>query len=461
MDNGLLSSLVARTLEEARSHVLGQVLDAGLPSSITREELTVVPTEDGTGWRTESEERQASGIADYAALAAVSEIETGSMIPRGLRDVVGSLTAFVLENSSLGERQDWGFMPNLEGEDAVFRRVVLPMMLHYLTHLDDLATSDGAFVAQMAADLELLIVAGRTRATLQLPVSGLRIETPVDHLGIRVRMLTNSERGAWVASTFSTGLTSSASDFVVAQPWDTFHPTTLIEVETAVDPRSQESSTDELLRLALACFLGGIDFASSGFATQVARPRWAGLGFGGLRHRPFPVAGRPRVGETVVTEEEMRAVIEFSRRISPFTLAEASREDIVFGRIMRGSGSAERGLLDFAIALEAILLHGLRDELSFRFAIYGAGFLADRLSPVETYQRLKRIYKIRSSLVHGEVVDATSKADATGDAEELAWAMARKVVEVGWPDTRALEAWALSGPTGIDIGAVQTLTNGP
>jgi len=43
----------------------------------------------------------------------------------------------------------------------------------------------------------------------------------------------------------------------------------------------------------------------------------------------------------------------------------------------------------------------------------------------------------------------------------LAWAMARKVVEVGWPDTRALEAWALSGPTGIDIGAVQTLTNGP
>jgi len=449
VDRALVSELVTRTLEEARSHVLAQLRAAGLPSSITREGLTVVPTEDGTGWRTESEERQVSGIADYAALAYVSDIETGSMIPRGLRDVVDPLTSFVLENSSLGERQDWGFMPNLEGENGVFRRVVLPMVLHYLTHLADLATSDDTLVAQMAGDVELLIVAGRTRATLQLPIDGLRMESPVDHLGIGVRTLTNRERGAWVESTFPTGFESSASDFVVARPWDPFYPTTLVEIDTEVDPRSQEPLIDDLLRFALACFLSGLDFTASGFATQVARPRWAGLGFGSPRHRPFPVERRPGVRETVVTEEEMKAVIEFSQCVPPFTLAEASREDIAFGRIMRGSGSSERGLLDFAIALEAILLYGLRDELSFRFSIYGAGFLADRLSPIETYERLKRIYKTRSSLVHGEVVDATAKADATRDAEELARAMARKVVEVGWPDPKSLEAWALSGPTGV------------
>jgi hypothetical protein len=110
---------------------------------------------------------------------------------------------------------------------------------------------------------------------------------------------------------------------------------------------------------------------------------------------------------------------------------------------MRAEGT---GFLDFAIALEAALLSGMEDELSYRFRLYGALFLRDELSPTETFDRLKNMYRFRSSLVHGnksKKMKAEDVARATTDAPILAKAVIRKAIEVGWPDQKVLDGIAL------------------
>ena len=95
----------------------------------------------------------------------------------------------------------------------------------------------------------------------------------------------------------------------------------------------------------------------------------------------------------------------------------------------------------------------MEDELGYRFALYGALFLADRLPAEETFRRLKNIYAARSKLVHGSPPPKKKAkaerrrvdlAQAKKDARELSLAVALQVVEVGWPDHDALNLSALS-----------------
>ena len=65
----------------------------------------------------------------------------------------------------------------------------------------------------------------------------------------------------------------------------------------------------------------------------------------------------------------------------------------------------EDALLDFAIGLEALLLRGLWDELSYRFALRGATVLTwDGGDRRKAFDDLHDFYNIRSKIVHGGIV---------------------------------------------------------
>jgi hypothetical protein len=60
----------------------------------------------------------------------------------------------------------------------------------------------------------------------------------------------------------------------------------------------------------------------------------------------------------------------------------------------------EDRLIDLAIALEATLLYGIRDELRYRVALRGAALLRKHASPSVTFGVLLDMYDLRSTVVH-------------------------------------------------------------
>jgi hypothetical protein len=69
--------------------------------------------------------------------------------------------------------------------------------------------------------------------------------------------------------------------------------------------------------------------------------------------------------------------------------------------------------------------------------------LKDKLDPHRTFDRLKKIYDVRSKLVHGGRVKPQDLHVATQDAAELSKVVIRKAVESGWPNGITLDAIAL------------------
>lgn len=57
-------------------------------------------------------------------------------------------------------------------------------------------------------------------------------------------------------------------------------------------------------------------------------------------------------------------------------------------------------ILDYAICLESTLLHGVKDELSYRLSLRAAKLLRLKRKPAETFQIMRCLYDIRSAIIH-------------------------------------------------------------
>lgn len=62
----------------------------------------------------------------------------------------------------------------------------------------------------------------------------------------------------------------------------------------------------------------------------------------------------------------------------------------------------EDKLIDMSILLESTLLAGVKDELRFRLGLRGARLLMPERPPADTNALLKKLYDVRSKVVHGE-----------------------------------------------------------
>lgn len=443
-----ITEFVTEALEAARRAVLERVLEGGHPSSITEDRPVLVPNEAGDGWSIGEEQATYSGITDFSVMMSIRDDSfVGSGVPKGVRDCLWDLAEHLAANSDLGRKREFGFLPQMEGPEGVMHRVLAPMTMHYLGRLPELAAADPGLAAQIAQDLVVHMESPYSKSIQQLAVTGMAVSGPMGHNAYRIRMLTPEEQGAYsMASTPNLDQRSHSMDFVVPQMWRTFMPTSLIEAECDLDERGI-ARVDNMARFVLALLLSDIPMGSEGTVVEVGWPRWASIG---TRFSSLPIGDR-QVPTTQLDEVGFRAVADMAAAIPPFGLADATRDDIVYGRVLRGLGSREPSLLDLVIALESVLLPKIQTELQYRFALNGATLLRDSLPPLETFARLKKLYHARSQVVHGEVLKLEQAQEARSEAATLARAVTREVIRSGYPDISKMEGRLLGVDTTEDM----------
>lgn len=82
----------------------------------------------------------------------------------------------------------------------------------------------------------------------------------------------------------------------------------------------------------------------------------------------------------------------------------------------------EDSVLDYAIGLERLLTAGVRNELSYRFALRGATALSWEKGHTQSlYNNLKEFYNLRSFIIHGSMHtrNGTSKLISSSDARSI------------------------------------------
>jgi len=118
----------------------------------------------------------------------------------------------------------------------------------------------------------------------------------------------------------------------------------------------------------------------------------------------YPPHWRPFDPRYVIQESEAREIASLYQALS-YELAKKHRAiNVALHRIDRSEEETEpaQRLVDLVIALEALLLPDTREELSFRFSLRGAYFLAsDAAQRQRFYEEFKQAYRLRSGIVHG------------------------------------------------------------
>jgi hypothetical protein len=405
------------------------------------QQMVVIDDPQGTGWSSKWQEVQVNPLRSTEVLIAVRDESIPYVMP-GLRDQLLPLAERLNATTDLGTRPA-NFLPAASGVDAILARYLASLALDYLQQLRSLRIARPSLVDSLARDLDLLCEPSTVVHTSQLALAGVRVRRAITHRGVTLRPLSPRERGAVLEAQHATWAPSLADtgEFILPRRFEHFAPAVLMETQTT---RSREQPQDESRpahRVALAFFLSGTDISSGGVLVGFDRPRWAAFG---MSHSPFPVSERLFGQERFISAKEFRAIVDLAHQIPRFG-AEGSGRDIVLFRVLRGCGRhwQESGFLDFAIALEAALLGGVKAELAYRFSLYGALYLRDERDPGETFRKLRNIYEVRSRLVHGGRVKADDRAAAERDAADLAKAVTRKAVQVGWPDREELDEVAL------------------
>jgi hypothetical protein len=132
--------------------------------------------------------------------------------------------------------------------------------------------------------------------------------------------------------------------------------------------------------------------------------------------RPGPRHGGWAVGETVISEESGLTAIWASLRNREMFLTQKqlARLDIALQRLRYAydRGGADDRLIDSWIGLEALFLHDAQQELSYRAALRIARTVGtDEDERVQLYQRLRKLYDVRSKVAHGASSSTPELAD--------------------------------------------------
>src|SRR5205085_2878889 len=102
-------------------------------------------------------------------------------------------------------------------------------------------------------------------------------------------------------------------------------------------------------------------------------------------------------------QAEFEAIVDLAVATPRFSSEEGNPREVALYRALRGLGAKTGGFLDLAIALEAALLAGTTSELAFKFRLYGSLFCPGE-DVAASFADFKRVYSVRSNLVHGTPV---------------------------------------------------------
>jgi hypothetical protein len=198
----------------------------------------------------------------------------------------------------------------------------------------------------------------------------------------------------------------------------------------------------------MALRLHQIDFAGPGVVLTELLPQCLSFGYGS---KPVPMPTYPRE-ECAISEAQFAEACGTAKLLSRYPSEHPERSsELALHRFGLGCGRDDPadGLLDFVIALEALLLPYDRQvrfsDLSYRFRLHGAHFISS--SPQEMrniFRSLNKLYDLRSRLVHGR--DYPGGDEILTGAKEARGLAARgllKAVRTGFPDVEEFNRLAL------------------
>jgi hypothetical protein len=144
--------------------------------------------------------------------------------------------------------------------------------------------------------------------------------------------------------------------------------------------------------------LGGVSYNS----IKLEVIAWEPFAFGGFILKPAVVSIGPRYE---LTADEIPAFEDFWGNFRRQRGRKRRRQDLALRRFNLAYERAlpEDRLIDYAIALEALLLKGdEQQELSYRLALRGSALLGENPDArLEIFSRLRTAYSTRSNIVHG------------------------------------------------------------
>lgn len=322
----------------------------------------------------------------------------------------------------------------------IYACVLAPLFWDYVSLLDDPRRDEPARLARMLNEAAAFLVSNDWCAEERIPVSGLLSDIAIEHEGISLRPATAEEMGEWC---------ELPSDVRVHRGVRRTHggveqlPTHVLTLRHSCpkqkEARPQHGYREFLLSLQVLGFRPG----SPGMVMQQVLPEWASRS---TKYSPLdlPVECKPRPFGTA----DLVEAAALAQRIPLGAVGDPRRrEEIALHRFVTAL-ERERPvdvLLDSVVALEALLLADTSGELSYRFALRGACWLAQDIDTrTRLYKELHDLYVLRSKVVHGSKFPDRSHIVETAErATGLAQQMLLKGLRKGWPSGIELDQLAL------------------
>jgi hypothetical protein len=428
--------------EGARVTLVEMLRKAGIPL-VERVTRPIVERHE-TGWRTEQIEGSSSVLLERPPLFRFSEEPV--MLPAWIdeaRSLARDLTARY--GASLPPRPPFD-EPGREllgrnwpegGDDAadVLLRYIAAPTWTYLTALATMEHPDRELAARLAREVTELLTTGRFTVRQSIP---LELQPQVAEFAegsARLRRLDELEQGEFLEATNR----RSSSRMVVFAPLSPLQLVThLLEVETEGTTPGSLTLTPRT-RLLTALQLHGVRPAGPGSIVYSILPDWYFSARSGGR---IPIAKGLDAGDGELNNEQFVAACRTAVLLDNYDVRTPTRPaELALRRFEIGSGrdDAVDGLVDFVIALEALLLPEDRAvgnaEVSYRFRMHGAHFIADVASErQQIYDDLQKLYRLRSDIVHGgQRVDPRDLEAGWRAARGLAARGLLKAVHDGFP----------------------------
>jgi hypothetical protein len=301
--------------------------------------------------------------------------------------------------------------------DWVLRHIVLPALRWHLEALPSVGFGDHHRAAAFASEVVQVALDSHLQYQVLAPLSGIDLASPhsvVSEGKISIRRLSDEEQGVW----FMEHQGPPAFSLLGSEP-----PQVLLEFCLSGPRTAQHLPVGgNISHLTAAFQLHGHEVASKG-ATEHSRPSW-------VQPFAYPVGINlpqlsPPPSTSELTAAGFQAIVQTAERLSHYDLARPkTAQHLALHRFVSGKARQNDvdAVLDSMIGLEALLVPGSNPgDISYRFSIHGAHYLADDVSGRTLIRnQLRSIYRMRNNLVHGNrYPEQTTIATARADAQEL------------------------------------------
>ncbi len=425
--------------------------EAGVPPIIDVEGTIierVSPVRWSSARRVEARNALTLDLAALPEAPWLGEKEIASAIDcaAGLAELAGAgLPFWVPFAGSVGRLVDVGLGgPQFEHDPAgwVARVVVLPALYHHLAALPSVERADEASAGTFADEVLSVATAADLRYLVSVPLSGVYLDG-ADTLtagDVCIRRLSPAEQGAIFDQRGGpVSLTVNFNEL----------PYTVLELRVSGPRREQHLRSQERVPSLITAFQLLGHHVVGRWVAERADPAWV---FGGQSYHPLVLPQQPRTTSRLTTEG-LQTLIATAKQLERYHISQpASAHDLALHRFATALArdTYADGVLDFTIALEALLLpydeNARRGDLGYRFRVHGAHYLSERADErPEIAKQLSRIYEMRSRLVHGAKYPDRVQIRAVHD---LAYDFARRgllrAVREGFPTAAMFNQMVLS-----------------